>query len=70
MELKLPGNNGIKKFWLFKSEPSEYSFDDLVSDGIAEWDGVRNYAARNYLRDQVKLGDKVFFYHSNIDLYL
>ena len=65
MELKLPGNNGIKKFWLFKSEPSEYSFDDLVSDGIAEWDGVRNFQARNMLRDEIKEGDGVFFYHSN-----
>jgi len=55
-------------YWLFKSEPSGYAFQDLLNEDnhTAEWDGVRNYAARNYLRDQVKLGDKVFFYHSNI----
>ena len=55
-------------YWLFKSEPSGYSFQDLINEDnhTAEWDGVRNYAARNYLRDQVRIGDKVFFYHSNI----
>ena len=52
-------------YWLFKSEPSTYSFDDFVRDGVAEWDGVRNYQARNYLRDTIQKGDKVFFYHSN-----
>ena len=53
------------QYWLFKSEPGSYSWDDLVADAIAEWDGVRNYTARNYLRDQVKVGDFVLFYHSN-----
>ena len=54
-----------RKFWLFKSEPSAYSFADLQRDGMAEWDGVRNYQARNFLRDTVQEGDGVLFYHSN-----
>ena len=47
------------KFWLMKSEPTDYSFDDLKSetDSTAEWDGVRNYQARNLLRDNIKSGD-------------
>lgn len=53
------------QYWLFKSEPGSYSWDDLLEDGQAEWDGVRNYTARNYLRDQVKIGDVVLLYHSN-----
>ena len=55
------------KFWLMKSEPTAYSFDDLKSetDSTAEWDGVRNYQARNLLRDNIKSGDRVIFYHSN-----
>ncbi|MSQ11858.1 MAG: EVE domain-containing protein [Dehalococcoidia bacterium] len=53
-----------RRYWLFKSEPSSYSFDDLLRDGIAEWDGVRNFQARNSLRDDVKPGDWVLFYHS------
>ena len=54
-------------YWLFKSEPTAYSFTDLMreEDQIAEWDGVRNYQARNFLRDEVKIGDGVLFYHSN-----
>ena len=55
-----------KRYWLLKSEPGAYSYDDLVEDGVAEWDGVRNYQARNYLRDEIKEGDGVLFYHSNI----
>ncbi len=54
-----------RRYWLFKSEPSAYSFDDLVADGVAEWDGIRNYQARNLLRDEVQEGDGVLFYHSN-----
>ena len=56
-----------RKFWLMKSEPSAYSFDDLLNeeDQTAEWDGVRNYAARNAMRDQMQAGDGVLFYHSN-----
>ena len=55
------------KYWLMKSEPSDYSFDDLKNEEnqTAEWDGVRNYQARNFLRDEVKIGDGVLFYHSN-----
>ena len=55
-------------FWLFKSEPSSFSLDDLKNrpDATEHWDGVRNYQARNYLRDEVKVGDRVLFYHSNI----
>ncbi len=54
-----------RKFWLFKSEPTNYSFDDLLSEEhqTAEWDGVRNYQARNYMRDDMKVGDCILFYH-------
>ena len=51
--------------WLVKSEPFEYSWDDLVKDGSTYWDGVRNYQARNNLRE-MKVGDYAFFYHSNV----
>ncbi len=51
------------KFWLVKQEPEKYSFDDLLRDGATVWDGVRNYQARNNLRE-MKTGDKVLFYHS------
>ncbi|MEM0948382.1 MAG: EVE domain-containing protein [Pseudomonadota bacterium] len=53
------------RYWLFKSEPSTWSWDDQVAKGDAgeEWDGVRNYQARNHMRD-MKLGDRGFFYHS------
>ncbi len=50
--------------WLIKSEPFKYSWDQFVNDKQTFWDGVRNYAARNNLRD-MKKGDEVFFYHSN-----
>lgn len=50
-------------YWLVKSDPETYSFFDLVKDGSTSWDGVRNYAARNFLRD-MKKGDKVLVYHS------
>ena len=52
-------------YWLFKSEPTAYSYQNLLSDEVAEWDGVRNFQARNFLRDDVKSGDSVLFYHSN-----
>jgi len=55
------------RYWLFKSEPGAYSFDDLVRDGIAEWDGVRNFQARNLLRDEIRKGDGILFYHSNVE---
>ena len=51
-------------YWLYKSEPSVYAFDDLVRDGRTEWEGVRNFLARNYLK-AAKEGDLVLFYHSN-----
>ena len=53
------------RYWLFKSEPSTWSWDDQVAKGDAgeEWDGVRNYQARNFMRE-MKLGDRGFFYHS------
>ena len=54
-----------KQYWLMKSEPDEYSIDDLQKDGTEHWDGVRNYQARNFMRDTMKIGDKVLFYHSN-----
>lgn len=50
-------------YWLFKSEPSSYSYDDLVRDGRTGWDGVRSYQARNIMR-QMSLGDRGIFYHS------
>lgn len=53
------------KFWLMKSEPDVYSIDNLKNDKTTYWDGVRNYQARNFLRDEIKKGDLVFFYHSN-----
>ena len=51
--------------WLMKSEPDAYSIDDLERDGREMWDGIRNYQARNMMRDEMRVGDKVFFYHSN-----
>ncbi len=51
--------------WLLKSEPDAYSIDDLERDGRDMWDGVRNYQARNMMRDDMRIGDDVFFYHSN-----
>ena len=53
------------KYWLFKSEPGSYSFDDLVRDGVSEWDGVRNYQVRNWLKNDIEPGDGVLFYHSS-----
>ena len=51
-------------YWLVKSEPDVYSWDQLVSDQETSWDGVRNYAARNFLKE-MKKGEEVLFYHSN-----
>ena len=58
----LPG----KRFWLIKSEPDTYSIDQLKNDGSTAWNGVRNYQARNFLKD-VKKGDLLLFYHSGKD---
>jgi predicted RNA-binding protein with PUA-like domain len=55
---------GPARFWLVKSEPSEYSIADLQRDGVTGWDGVRNWQARNTLRDAMRPGDGVLFYHS------
>jgi len=52
-------------YWLMKSEPSELSIDDALLEGSAPWFGVRNYQARNFMRDQMKVGDGVLFYHSS-----
>ncbi|MBV9492779.1 MAG: EVE domain-containing protein [Acidobacteria bacterium] len=55
------------KYWLMKSEPSAYSIDDLERDGSTHWNGVRNYQARNFMRDEMRVGDQVLFYASNAD---
>ncbi len=52
-------------YWLMKSEPDAFSIDDLARKGREAWDGVRNYQARNFMRDGMRPGDKVFFYHSS-----
>ena len=53
------------QFWLMKSEPETYSIDDLKEFQTDHWDGIRNYQVRNFFRDQMQIGDKAFFYHSN-----
>ncbi len=55
------------KYWLMKSEPSAYSIDDLRRDKKTSWSGVRNYQARNYMRDEMKAGDQVLFYASSAE---
>src|ERR1051325_10055870 len=55
------------KIWLMKSEPSAYSIDDLMRDGKTRWDGIRNYQARNFMRDEMRAGDKVLFYASSAE---
>ena len=52
-------------YWLMKSEPDDYSIDDLKRDKREPWDGIRNYQARNFMRDDMQIGDEVFFYQSN-----
>jgi len=56
-----------KQYWLMKSEPDVFSFEDLkhCPNGTEPWDGIRNYQARNFMRDQMQQGDEVLFYHSN-----
>jgi len=63
--IKIPMN-----YWLMKSEPDAFGINDLCNkpDRTEHWDGVRNYQARNMMRDEMKLGDQVFFYHSNCDV--
>src|SRR5205085_8076692 len=55
------------KYWLMKCEPSAYTIDDLKRDGTTSWEGVRNYQARNFMRDQMQVDDPVLFYASNAD---
>jgi len=52
-------------YWLMKSEPDVYGIDDMQRDGREMWDSIRNYQARNMMRDDMVIGDEVFFYHSN-----
>src|SRR5580693_3996675 len=56
-----------RRYWLLKCEPGAYSIDDLARDGMASWEGVRNFQARNLLRDELKAGDGVLFYASNAE---
>lgn len=62
-ELRKEGS--LKKYWLMKSEPETFSIDDLEREGKTSWEGIRNYQARNFMRDDMKPGDMVLFYHSN-----
>ncbi|MDN3645692.1 EVE domain-containing protein [Pontixanthobacter aestiaquae] len=57
----------MPRYWLMKSEPDAYSWDDLVEEGEGTWDGVRNHQAKNNLA-AMEVGDQVFFYHSNVGL--
>lgn len=56
----------MRQYWLMKSEPYAYSIEDLEQDGTEPWDGVRNYEARNFMRDEMNIGDQALFYHSNV----
>lgn len=55
----------MQQYWLMKSEPSVYSINDLKKEFRTPWDGIRNYQARNFMRDSMQIGDSVLFYHSN-----
>jgi predicted RNA-binding protein with PUA-like domain len=68
VDIHLPSFNhaSLMSYWLMKCEPSAYAIDDLKRDGTTSWEGVRNYQARNFMRD-MKVGDKVLFYASNAD---
>jgi predicted RNA-binding protein with PUA-like domain len=57
-------------YWLFKNEPEDFSIDDLAAakGKTTHWDGVRNYQARNFMRDDMRVGDQAFFYHSNCEV--
>jgi predicted RNA-binding protein with PUA-like domain len=65
----MPAKTADRRYWLVKSEPDTFSFDDLLArpGKTTGWDGVRNYQARNHMRDGMKKGDRVFFYHSSSD---
>lgn len=60
----------MPKYWLVKSEPTTFSFEDLLKapKQTTAWEGVRNYQARNFMRDEMKMGDPVIFYHSSCDI--
>ena len=58
-------NTRRRRYWLMKSEPEDFSIDDLERVGTEPWTGVRNYQARNFMRDGMQVGDGVLFYHSN-----
>jgi predicted RNA-binding protein with PUA-like domain len=62
-----PRKPGEQRHWLVKSEPTTFSFDDLlrIHNKTTSWNGVRNFVARNFMKDGMKLGDRVFFYHSS-----
>ena len=62
-----PRSPGEKRYWLVKSEPDVFSFDDLlrIHNKTTHWNGIRNFVARNFMRDGMRLGDRVFFYHSS-----
>ena len=61
--IQTKGKADAMAYWLMKSEPGNWSWDDQVKDGVAEWDGVRNYQAANNMK-AMKIGDRAFFYHS------
>jgi predicted RNA-binding protein with PUA-like domain len=65
----MPAAKRARRHWLLKSEPESFSFDDLLASPRKTtcWDGVRNYQARNFMRDDMKKGDLVLFYHSSVD---
>jgi predicted RNA-binding protein with PUA-like domain len=65
----MPAAPRARRYWLVKSEPDVFSFDDLLArpNQTTGWDGVRNFQARNFMRDDMKKGDLVFFYHSSTD---
>src|SRR6202022_2153490 len=65
----MPTSAPARRYWLVKSEPDTFSFSDLLASSgkTTQWDGVRNYQARNTLRDDMKKGDLVFFYHSSAE---
>ena len=56
------------QYWLFKSEPTTYGIDHLAQDKLTAWTGVRNYQARNFMRDAMQKGDRGFFYHSSCEV--
>ena len=57
----------MRRYWLMKCEPDAYTIDDLQRDRHTSWEGVRNYQARNFMRDDMQVGDRVLFYASNAD---